>query len=186
LEGQYAAKYGSIQTISEQELVDCDNNDSGCDGGLMANAFKWLIQEGGEVTEASYPYTSGGTGEAGTCELKKPIYPIKSYDMIDCTVESNMQEALYTIGPLAIAMNADPLQAYTGGILDIPTSECDPTALDHGVTLVAYGTASNGQAFWVIKNSWGADWGENGFFRIANTGEGLCGINTYVCTCSLS
>jgi len=92
---------------------------------------------------------------------------------------------LFANGPLSIAVNAEPFQFYSGGILTPTKSSCDPEALDHGVTLVGYGVdAKTKKQYWIIKNSWGANWGEKGYIRLAR-GIGACGMNTNVSTAVL-
>jgi len=95
-----------------------------------------------------------------------------------------MKEFLYTNGPLAIAINADPFQYYIGGIIDEDEWSCDPEGLNHGVVLVGYGS-EDGLDYWIIRNSWGDYWGEDGYVRVAR-GKGTCGVNTYVTTAVLA
>ena len=186
LEGLYAQKKKVIKTFSEQFLVDCDTEDAGCNGGLMEYAFDWLKKNGGFMYEKDYPYTS----QNGTCKLDPSKYvdmkvtgyvklgPKTEGILLPCD-ENDMKEFLYQTGPLAIALNATPLQLYIGGIVDLDI--CNPR-INHAVTLVGYGTDS--KDYWIVKNSWGKDWGENGYFRIAR-GKGTCGVNTYVTTATV-
>jgi len=92
--------------------------------------------------------------------------------------EDDIAAALMKYGPLSIGINAGPMQLYMGGIAD--PFFCNPEALDHGVTLVAFGTEGSKQ-FWAIKNSWGSSWGEQGYYRIVR-GKGKCGLNRMVTT----
>jgi C1A family cysteine protease len=177
LEGLHAIKTGKIVQYSEQQIVDCDTQgeDQGCNGGWMANAFDYIKKAGGIETEQDYPYTA----EDDTCvfDIKKAVLQVKDKILNRNMDEVKLKEFLYNNGPLAIAFNAeDSIMDYTSGIVDIDS--CDPTILDHGVTLVGYGTEAE-KDFWIVKNSWGADWGENGYFRMAR-GKGMCGINTYI------
>jgi len=94
--------------------------------------------------------------------------------------EETIRAFLYNTGPLAIAINANVLQTYYGGII----TTCYSNAVDHGVTLVGYGTSTTGINYWIIKNSWGPYWGESGYFRIQRN-RGLCGLNTYALSLSL-
>ena len=98
--------------------------------------------------------------------------------------EEDIKNYLLKTGPLAVALNADPLQYYDSGILDLDTEECDPEGMNHAVTLVGYGS-ENGNDYWIVKNSWGTSWGEQGYFRIAR-GKGTCGINTYITSAILA
>lgn len=185
LEGLYAIKKGVVKTFSEQYLVDCDTEDSACNGGLMELTFKWLKDnEGGVMYEADYPYT----GKKGTCQQDSSKYADmkvtgfvklgdggdEEFSPVD---EGEMKEYLYQTGPLSIALNATPLQFYTGGIADYASWMCSTSGINHGVTLVGYGTES--KDYWIVKNSWGKSWGESGYFRMSR-GKETCGINYYV------
>ena len=97
--------------------------------------------------------------------------------------EDEIKEFLYENGPLAIALNADPLQTYSSGIIDLPESKCPSSGINHAVLLVGYGTS--GLDYWIVKNSWGSSWGERGYFRIRR-GNGTCGINCYITTALVS
>ena len=189
LEGLYYAKKGVMKTFSEQMLVDCDTSDSGCNGGLMQYAFTWL-KKNGIMLDSDYPYT----GTKGTCKSDKSKYvdmSVTGYKKLgsswstwSAVDEDEIKEFLYETGPLAIALNADPLQTYTSGILDLTSTKCPSSGINHAVTLVGYGTENN-VAYWIVKNSWGTSWGEKGYFRIRR-GNGTCGINCYITTATVS
>ena len=192
LEGLYAANKGYISTFSEQMLVDCDTSDSGCNGGLMQYTFTWLKNNGGIMYEADYPYT----GYKGTCRKdasKYADFKVTGYKKLgsswstwSAVDEDEVKEFLYTNGaPLAIALNADPLQTYVSGILDLSEYECPSSGINHAVTLVGYGTDYTYGDYWIIKNSWGESWGEYGYFRIRR-GNGTCGVNCYITTATVS
>lgn len=192
LEGLYAATKGTIKTFSEQFLVDCDTQDSGCNGGLMELTFAWLKSNGGFMTDTDYPYK----GTKGTCKKDKSKYvdmKVTGYKKLGSSTstwspvdEAEVKEFLYTTGPLAIALNADPLQTYISGILDKTSSQCPVSGINHAVTLVGYGHDNTKNLdYWIVKNSWGADWGESGYFRIAR-GKGTCGVNQYITTATVS
>jgi len=184
LEGAYKIKYGSLQSWSEQHLVDCDNRknggkDMGCNGGLMDNAFEWVKKNGGICTESAYPYTSGQTKSAGTCNESKcsksaNVAP-KSYTDVQKNSDSALMSALNK-QPVSVAIEADKasFQLYKSGVYNDPS--CG-TTLDHGVLAVGYGTL-NGQDFWDVKNSWGTSWGDKGYIKMARgvSGAGQCGI----------
>ena len=186
LEGQYYKGKGKMVTLSEQMLVDCDTYDSACNGGLMENTFTWLKENGGIMTDADYPYA----GYKQTCKSDPSKYvdmTITGYKKLgsssstwDPVDEDEIKEFLYETGPLAVALNANPLQTYTGGILDKTSSQCPISGRNHAVTMVGYGSES-GKDYWIIKNSWGKSWGEDGYFRIRR-GTGCCGINCYITT----
>ncbi|MCQ2795681.1 MAG: C1 family peptidase, partial [Bacilli bacterium] len=186
LEGLYYAAKGVMKTFSEQLLVDCDTEDSGCNGGLMELTFDWLKSNGGFMTDADYPYT----GYKGSCKQDKSKFvdmkvtgyvklgdSSSTWSPVD---EVEVRDFLLETGPLAIALNANPLQTYTGGILDLNSSRCSPSGMNHAVTLVGYGyDKATNLDYWIVKNSWGKSWGEDGYFRISR-GKGTCGINQYI------
>ena len=192
LEGLYYKEKQTMVTLSEQMLVDCDTYDSGCNGGLMENTFTWLKENGGIMTDTDYPYK----GRKGTCQSDETKYvdmQITGYTKLgsgsstwDPVDEDEIKEFLYETGPLAVALNANPLQTYTGGILDKTSSQCPTSGMNHAVTMVGYGhDDASDKDYWIIKNSWGASWGEQGYFRIRR-GNGTCGINCYITTGTVS
>ena len=157
-------------------LVDCDTKDSGCNGGLMDNAFSWIKSNGGLCEEDDYPYTSGG-GSSGTCQTSctvvKDSAPSSWVDIKES--DSAMMSALDQ-QPVSIAIEADQtsFQYYSSGVL---TAECG-TNLDHGVLAVGYGTM-DGTDYYRVKNSWGTSWGDEGYIYLERGGSqtgGQCGM----------
>ena len=189
LESLYAAKKGQCKNFSVQQLIDCDTSDSGCNGGLMEYAFTYLKKIGCINLEEDYPYR----GVKGTCKTNydKCIDMIvtgykklgSSWSTWSAVDEDEIKEFLYETGPLAIALNADPLQTYSSGILDKTSAQCPTSGINHAVLLVGYGTAE--KDYWIVKNSWGTAWGEKGYFRIRR-GNGTCGVNCYITTATVS
>lgn len=175
IEGQWFLRGNTLTALSEQELVSCDTIDQACNGGLMDNAFDWLVQyrNGQIVTEDSYPYVSGD-GTAPACDLSGKVVGAKISGHQDVAHdETTMANSLYKNGPISIAVDATSWQTYTGGIM----SNCQSQQLDHGVLLVGFeGTGSI--PYWIVKNSWGASWGENGYIRL-QFGTNQCLINNY-------
>ena len=192
LEGLYYKEKQTMVTLSEQMLVDCDTYDSGCNGGLMENTFTWLKENGGIMTDTDYPYK----GRKGTCQSDETKYvdmQITGYTKLgsgsstwDPVDEDEIKEFLYETGPLAVALNANPLQTYSSGILDRTSSQCPTSGMNHAVTMVGYGhDDSQDKDYWIVKNSWGKNWGEDGYFRIRR-GTGCCGINCYITTATVA
>ncbi|XP_073133740.1 senescence-specific cysteine protease SAG39-like [Henckelia pumila] len=174
-EGINGIKTGKLVSLSEQELVDCDiKNNEGCDGGLMNEAFEFIIHQG-LSTEANYPYR----GENGMCNRKKEswrVAKITGYENVPSEDESALLKAVAK-QPVSVAIDASgpTFRFFAGGIY---TGECG-TDLDHGVTVVGYGKSKSGKKYWLVKNSWGAEWGEGGyvkFERDVGAKKGLCGI----------
>ena len=173
MEGAYFIKTGTLLSLSEQELVDCDHiGSAGCNGGSMEGAFEWYKTNKSEL-ESDYSYT----GRNGTCAETSYTGQFEStgYVQVKANSESAFKASVQA-GPTSIAIEADKrvFQTYTSGILN--STKCG-TQLDHGVLAVGYGT-ENGQAYYLVKNSWGSSWGDNGYLKIADNGdgEGICGI----------
>jgi len=176
-EGAWAIAKGELVSLSEEQLVDCSSaqGNQGCQGGLMDQGFEYIIQNHGICSEASYPYVSAGGTSPGTCSASSctSVATISSYT----DVPANNEAALLSAAagqPVSVAIEADQsvFQSYTGGIINDPS--CG-TTLDHGVLVVGYGT-DNGQDYWIVKNSWGASWGESGYVRLARN-VNQCGIS---------
>ena len=185
LEGAFFVKTGTLDSFSEQQLVDCDTHknggkDMGCNGGLMDNAFSWIEKNGGLCTESAYPYNSGTTKTGGSCDTTCTVVEGSEVkDFVDVTPSSDdaMMTAL-SLQPVSIAIQADQksFQLYKSGVF---TDACG-TGLDHGVLVVGYGTMS-GKDYYRVKNSWGETWGDAGYIYMGrgtefNSGNGQCGM----------
>ena len=173
-EGAHFIKTGELLSLSEQQLVSCSKIDLGCNGGLQSRAFFYLEHHLQEL-ESDYPYTSG-TGQSGSCKYDKTKgkVGIKTYTNVPANSVEQLKAAIDK-QPVAVTIEADKtvFQQYTSGILD---SELCGTNLDHAVAAVGYGT-ENGQDYYIVRNSWGTSWGDQGYIKIAAVeGKGICGI----------
>jgi C1A family cysteine protease len=181
LEGAFSIQTGQLLKFSEQQLVDCDNlknggKDHGCNGGLMDNAFTWIMKNNGICLLTEYPYVSGNTLTAGNCNTKCAEVSgsdIRTFVDVEPSSDASFVAAL-SQGPLAVAIEADQreFQLYKSGIF---TGKCG-TNLDHGVLAVGYSSD-----YYKVKNSWSTSWGEDGYIRLArgdayNGKNGQCGI----------
>jgi len=171
IEGAWKIAGNTLVSLSEQQLVDCSTlyGNQGCNGGLMDNAFKYVIANKGLCTEASYPYT----GEDGTCKKTcTKVVTIDDYKDVQTKDEDALENAVGTIGPVSVAIEADQngFQFYSSGIF---AGTCG-TNLDHGVLAVGYGT-SGSTDYWIVKNSWGTSWGEQGYIRMVKGTKGAAG-----------
>jgi len=178
LEGAHFNATGQLQSFSEQQLVDCSTTmNMGCNGGNPLWAFKYLKRHDAEL-ESVYPYFSGTTGSAGSCQYSsksKTSVEVSSYGSVTANSVSQMKAAL-NVQPVSVLVEADQSvwQTYKSGVLN--TSACG-TQLDHAVLAVGYGS-EGGQEYWLVKNSWNTYWGDQGYIKLAITGDndGICGV----------
>ena len=177
IEGIWAIQKKQLYNLSEQELVDCSGylGNQGCMGGLMDYGFEYVI-ENGLCLNSSYPYVS----EQNDCNKSNcsSVVTINNYTDIESNTENLLQSAVYN-QPISVAIqaNTQSFQFYNSGVYSDPNCGFE---LDHGVLVVGYGYDEGvNMSYWIIKNSWGTDWGENGYIRILkdyNDTRGLCGI----------
>jgi len=178
LEGAACAVTGKLVPLSEQQLVDCagPEGNHGCFGGEMDDAFQYVLDAGGLCSEESYPYHAKRENcSAVSCQKIGKI--VKFSDIPKKSIPA-MKAALTKYGPIAVAIEADQMafQFYHSGIFDAPCGK----RLDHAVLLVGYGSDEHsGETYWIIKNSWGTRWGDQGYikFGMDNHGSaGECGV----------
>jgi len=181
MECNYAIKTGQLNSLSEQQLVDCtwSYGNQGCAGGWYYGAWDYAVKEGGLCSESEYPYEAKDeVCRAHQCSAK--YNPISSYSEVNPDDESALQTASVS-GCVSVAIQANQMafQFYSSGVL---TGRCG-TRIDHAVLVVGYGT-DNGQDYWKVKNSWGTQWGDQGYVYVCrscneNGNRGECGINMY-------
>jgi len=147
-----------VSPLAPQEIVDCDSADQGCGGGYPQEAMGWVKQQGGQDTEACYPYTA----QDGTCASSQ-CTPFHNIDTV-IPVSTNEQEtynALAKYGPLSICADASSWSNYDGGV--VTADQCG-SDVDHAIQLTGYSPNQGG--YWIVRNSWGTDWGNKGFIYL--------------------
>lgn len=175
-ESANALSSGKLERYSEQNLVDCATTCEGCTGGMMNDAYDYIIsnQNGHFILENDYKYT----GFEGTCHFDdyNPVGSVSKYINIIEGDEDDLAAKVEAYGPAAVAIDASfwSFQLYAGGIYDEPS--CSPYELDHGVGCVGFGS-QDGIKYWIVRNSWGTSWGEQGYMRMIRN-YNQCGIAT--------
>ncbi|XP_023950191.2 putative cysteine proteinase CG12163 [Bicyclus anynana] len=171
---------GIEEQLSEQFLIDCDGSGVGCGSASVLYSFGRIVNKlGGVLRSSDYePYS----GRQRPCSWKdqtpKPV-PVTGYRRVRSD-EEDMARAVYKYGPLSAGINSASMKTYEGGI-DEPKDElCAPTDLDHAVLIVGYNVYLNRNTgervpYWIIKNSWGVNWGDAGFYYLVR-GRNACGI----------
>ncbi|MED6219101.1 hypothetical protein PIB30_032690 [Stylosanthes scabra] len=174
VESIHAMTTGNLVSLSEQQLVSCDRHgrDQGCRGGFMQDAFRYISMNGGIAGEEDYPYNATD----GVCNAEQPVAvaKIRGYEMVPANNETELMKAVAN-QPISVSIDPHSLFPYKSGVFDGPCGY----DLVHAVLAVGYGTTEDGTDYWIMKNSWGPDWGEGGYFRIKRgigAGPGLCGI----------
>jgi len=167
VEGANKIKSGQLTSLAEQQLVDCAGSagNQGCNGGLMDDAFEYIIKNNGIGSEASYPYTA----RDGKCKQVTSVATVSKYTDVKKNDETDLMSAV-NIEPVSVAVDAESWQTYRKGVM---TGLCGKQ-LDHGVLLIGYGT-DGANDYWLVKNSWGTSWGEQGTIRLVR-GKNECGI----------
>lgn len=172
IEGQWFLKNGTLLSLSEQELVDCDGLDQACKGGLPSNAYEAIEKLGGLESESDYSY-NGRKQNCGFSTSKVAAYINSSVELPKD--EKEIAAWLAENGPVSVALNAFAMQFYRKGVSHPLKIFCSPWMIDHAVLMVGYGERK-GVPFWAIKNSWGEDYGEQGYYYLYR-GSNACGIN---------
>merc|ERR1712001_628901 len=147
LEGQQFLVNGNLPDCSEQQLVDCDKQSSGCNGGLELWAYEYIIGQGSPGDDKDVCVTISG----------QTAIPHS---------EDALQKAIASVGPVNVGVYASTWSHYSGGIFD---ESCNG-GINHAVLGVGYDT---NEGYWIIKNSWGTSWGEEGYIRLV-MGKDMC------------
>ncbi|KAK8581852.1 hypothetical protein V6N12_072058 [Hibiscus sabdariffa] len=186
LEAAYHQAFGKGITLSEQQLVDCAGafNNFGCNGGLPSQAFEYIKYNGGLDTEEAYPYTE----KDGQCKFSSENVGVQVIDSVNITLVSSssvllqgseveLKHAVGLVRPVSVAFEViDDFRFYKSGVYFNDTCGSAPLDVNHAVLAVGYGV-ENGVPYWLIKNSWGAEWGDNGYFKM-EMGKNMCGVAT--------
>ncbi|KAK2709169.1 uncharacterized protein LOC136027233 [Artemia franciscana] len=169
---------GRLATFSQQNIVDCSRNDRQCLGGFYTNSWDYVKSSGGLCSESDYTYTSGSSGTSGGCRSStcQPAVTTSSYKNVPNS-EDSMAHVVATIGPIAVAMDANlnSFYFYSQGIFN--DQRCSSN-VNHAVIIVGYGTDRMYGDYWIVRNTWSTSWGERGYFRLQR-GKNLCGIANY-------
>eukprot|EP00873_Tetraselmis_striata_P019196 jgi/Tetstr1/439460/TSEL_027893.t1 len=177
IETAYARQTGRQQLFSEQALLDCVFNcdDSGCNegcgGGFQDTAYNYMLANKQPViqTEEEYPYE----GIGNKCRVDNATEsPVKLKEWVQVNARGNpdlLKEALLFYGPMTVALDAKPkdLYFYKEGIFHSPECKTAADTLDHVVIVSGYGRSPEGVDYWIVKNTWSANWGQDGYVYIA-------------------
>jgi cathepsin F len=198
VESTIAIATGKLTSLSEQFLVDCDHFcgeyrdmdcnlgnsarpqkyccDNGCNGGLPPNAWQYIINTSGQPTSEDYPYK----GRAGECKTNiTHTGKIKNWTLLE-EDETVIADHVANVGPVSIAVYASGWGSYHGGIMSSESICPKGIKANHAVNIVGYGS-ENGTPYWIVRNSWGASWGESGYCRLIR-GKNFCGLAHFACT----
>lgn len=181
LESHTFRKTNKLVDLSPQQIIDCSKGygNDGCKGGLMNDAYEYIKNQPGLDTWESYPYE----GQDGECRFNSQTVGAycTGYVEIPQGDEKALEHAVATIGPVTIAMDASQktFQFYRDGVYQDPDCKNKPEDMNHGVLVVGYGVEPTGQKYWLIKNSYGPQWGNGGYFKLAKEAGNHCGITNY-------
>ncbi|XP_023332087.1 zingipain-2 isoform X2 [Eurytemora carolleeae] len=176
MESYVALQSEVLLELSSQQVTSCAPNPltcggtGGCQGSTPPLAYNYA-QLFGLVLEEEYPYISGSTSETEDCEYNlsnlSPVASITGYNNLPPNSMEAVIQHIAEVGPLAISVAANTFKNYNGGVFDGCSYE-DNIALNHAVQLVGYGTDEDLGDYWIVRNSWGLGWGENGYQDKAN------------------
>ncbi|CAF0777551.1 unnamed protein product, partial [Brachionus calyciflorus] len=183
LEGQIKKKYDRLVNLSPRQLIDCvylndeiTSGNWGCDGGFEEPAFRY-IKKYGIMNESDYNYNDDRVYKCKYNDTN--TWKIESFRIIPIN-ERQLQKAVATIGPISVAIHTNrQFEYYKQGVYVNEKCKKDYYSLNHAVLVVGYDhDLSSGYDYWIVKNSWGKDWGENGYIRMRRNFNNMCGIAT--------
>jgi C1A family cysteine protease len=185
MEGAYALKTGTLKSFSEQQVVDCCNGGANnCNvGGEMYQGVEYVVKAGGIESESDYPY-QGTSGGGCKFDKSKIAGTVSGFTNVTSGDEAAVKVAAYNKPVLSIGIDASSFwfQLYSTGVYDDSSCKNDINDLDHGVAIVGYGTdSSSGKDYWIVRNSWGAGWGQAGYIWMVRNKNNQCGVATQVC-----
>ncbi|XP_078396796.1 cathepsin O [Cetorhinus maximus] len=172
IESSCAIKWGQLELLSAQEVIDCSYTDAGCKGGSPISALMWLNQSKAKlIKESVYPFNA----KTGMCHyFSRSIrgVTITGYKAYSFRYnEAVMMEKLLEWGPLVAVVDAVSWQDYLGGIIQ---HHCSQERSNHAVVITGYDTTGD-IPYWIVRNSWGTKWGIDGYIYI-KMGKNVCGI----------
>ncbi|KAM3850810.1 procathepsin L-like isoform 1-T3 [Vipera latastei] len=184
LEGLLFKKTGKLVPLSEQNLMDCSwkLGNEGCHGGYVSHAFEYVRDNRGINSEEDYPYQEKDEFE---CHYnpKARVGNCTSLVRIQSQNETALEQAVATIGPVSLGVDAKsfPFHFYKSGIF--ASSWCTHK-VSHAMLAVGYGTEQEGDKtthYWILKNSWSENWGEQGYMRLLKGVDNHCGVANQAC-----
>nr|XP_056709180.1 cathepsin K-like [Euleptes europaea] len=173
LEGQLKKKTGKLLNLSPQNLVDCVTGCDGCDGGYVTKAFEYIQENKGINSDTSYPYI----GDDESCKYNPSAKAAKcqGFQELPKGDEKALRRAVAQIGPISVGIDVslESFKLYRKGVYY--DENCSSSNVNHAVLVVGFGT-KQGKKYWIVKNSWGEDWGEKGYILMARDRNNACGI----------
>jgi len=185
IEGNWWLKYKSVsgsvnEWLSPQQLVDCDTTDEGCNGGWLSNAINYY-KKTKPMRDSAYPYT----GVQGTCKFNSANTKNIVVSGYKSATTDATAYALLQSGPVSVGVGvSNAFMYYTSGIFD--GSQCLQTTINHAIILVGYGVSTSGEAYWIVRNSWGAYWGMSGYMYVTVGPGKECTIPNYAYQATIS
>lgn len=180
VEGINAIRTRNLVPLSEQQLLDCDTRNAACNGGVINMAFDFIVRNGGIMHEGAYPPYRARRGNC--VRVPGPVVTIDGYAPVMPPNDAVAMMRAVAAQPVVVQVlgaDGEPFKRYGGGIFQGP---CGVGRYWHAMTLVGYGTTPSGENYWILKNSWGRGWGEQGFMRMRRdvpNREGLCNVLMY-------